>query len=159
MRILCLISHSLQLELVPDETKCLQADQGTHGLTSLGMNNTHPASSRLRITDSEVAALYHGETGAELSKDSWFIKVWLTEAARGRRVFATESGVLGLASKDVMAGDQVAILHRSGTPVVLRAFDSMKGYHDFMGCCYLEDAMFGEAMTWEEKDAQVFKLK
>jgi hypothetical protein len=35
----------------------------------------------------------------------------------------------------------------------------MEDYHDFMGCCYLEDAMFGEAITLEEKDAQVSKLK
>jgi hypothetical protein len=114
--------------------------------------------SSIRTPDSEVAALYRGESGDKPSTHTVNMKAWLTDAARGRRVFMTEFGVLGLASKDVRTGDHVAILHGSGTPVVLRCSDD-DGYHDFMSCCYLENVMFGEAMTWEEKDANIFKLK
>jgi hypothetical protein len=90
-RILRLITHSLQLELNSGTVIPAQVDHADRDVVaSPNTHNPQPASSRLRVPDSEVAALYRNETGANLSRDTWFIKAWLTEAARGRRVFATK---------------------------------------------------------------------
>jgi hypothetical protein len=59
MRILRLISHSLQLELLPDSAQSSR-DQGIYDTTSLETDNLKPASSRVRIPDNQVAALYRG---------------------------------------------------------------------------------------------------
>lgn len=48
-------------------------------------------------------------------------------------------------------------------PVVLRPMEKEEEeretlYYRFIGVCYLEGAMFGEAVSWAEDDAHVLKL-
>jgi hypothetical protein len=68
----------------------------------------------------------------------------------------TREEKLGLAPRLVSVGDMIAILHGLEVPVVLRQLRN--GTHIVVGQCYLEDAMFGEAVTWEEYEADTFTL-
>ncbi|KAH7074109.1 heterokaryon incompatibility protein-domain-containing protein [Paraphoma chrysanthemicola] len=53
-------------------------------------------------------------------------------------------------------GDMLAIVHGSITPLLLR--NSGNGNYSMGGQCYLENAMFGEAVTWEEDQADILPL-
>lgn len=53
-------------------------------------------------------------------------------------------------------GDVNAILHGSIFPLLLRS--RRDGTYYVKGRCYLENAMFGEAVTWEEDEADIFPL-
>lgn len=70
--------------------------------------------------------------------------------ADDRKIFVTEKGKLCLASL-AKEGDVVVILHGSTTPVILRLYAEAR-YLVIMDC-YLEEAMFGEAVTWSEEEA------
>ena len=61
----------------------------------------------------------------------------------------------GFACKTVVPNDLVCIILGSRTPVVLRRSG---GNFVFVGQCYLEDAMHGEAVTWEEEEGETFIL-
>jgi hypothetical protein len=63
---------------------------------------------------------------------------------------------LCLVPSTASAGDLVAILHGFQVPIVLRPAEG--GNYIVVGQCYLEDAMFGEAMTWKEDEADKFTL-
>jgi hypothetical protein len=80
------------------------------------------------------------------------------QAAVGRKIFQGLGGLnprLGLAPKTAKPGDFVAILHGCSTPVIIRPEG---GEYRFIGSCYYESAMFGEAVDWEEKNASYFRL-
>jgi hypothetical protein len=80
----------------------------------------------------------------------------LSRIAAGRRLFVGEDGKLGLAHQSIENGDLICILHGSKTPVILRPRGD--GWYETKGQCYFEDAMHGEALTWEEEDAEEFVL-
>lgn len=73
-----------------------------------------------------------------------------------KQIIQGESGKLGLAPWTSQEGDVIAILHGSRTPVILR--EESPGKFWFVGQCYLEDVMYGEAVTWEEDEADTFTL-
>ena len=77
-----------------------------------------------------------------------------------RRVFVTAQGRLGLGPRTVQAGDQISLLHGSTTPIVLRQSNQPGGtlIYTVVGDCYLENVMFGEAMTWKEDECNWFTL-
>lgn len=50
----------------------------------------------------------------------------------------------------------IAIIHGSNAPVVLSS--GVGGTYTVGGYCYLENAMYGDACTWEEDDADVLAL-
>jgi hypothetical protein len=55
---------------------------------------------------------------------------------------------------------EIAILHGSRTPVIMMDAENdgkSKAYRVY-GQCYVEDHMYGEALDWEEQDADVFEL-
>ena len=160
--LLRMISHGIQLDPNFNTSERWNViDSSVENFTSVSDRSYgQEIQSHLPILDSDIAALYRGE---DVERDNkWYILNGLTEAARGRRIFKTETGCLGLASKAVQPGDKVAILHGSGTPGVLRSSKERNfgngDYYEFMGCCYLEGTMFGEATTWAEKDADVLRL-
>lgn len=55
-----------------------------------------------------------------------------------------------------MLCDLVVILHGFQVPMVLRPTEG--GAHIVVGQCYIEDAKYGEAMTWKEDEADEFTL-
>jgi len=72
-----------------------------------------------------------------------------------QRVIYTWKSRLGFACKTVLLNELVCIIHGSNTPVVLRRSE---GNFVFVEQCYLEDAMHGEAVIWEEEEADTFIL-
>lgn len=80
---------------------------------------------------------------------------YCAKSASRRHVFQSSSGKLGLATK-VETGHLIAILHGCTTPVLLRPHSA--GTYLFVATCYFEDAMFGEAVTWADQDADEFVL-
>lgn len=74
-----------------------------------------------------------------------------------KRIVYTENGKIGLAPQMACLNDVICILHGSKTPIVLRR--SLTG-PDWLviGQCYLEDVMHGEAVTWQEDEADTFEL-
>ncbi|KAH7380168.1 heterokaryon incompatibility protein-domain-containing protein [Pyrenochaeta sp. MPI-SDFR-AT-0127] len=76
----------------------------------------------------------------------WDYQMWLTQ-----------SGRLSLIPPiDCEKGDVIAIIHGCETPVLMRSRED--GTYAVLGLCYLEDTMFGEAVTWEENEATFFQL-
>ncbi|KAF2649500.1 HET-domain-containing protein [Lophiostoma macrostomum CBS 122681] len=74
-------------------------------------------------------------------------------------VFLSASGDFGYTYGSTVKGDLVCILHGSRVPVILRpANDSSDTTYKVIGWCYLDNAMFGEAVNWEEEEAQEFVL-
>ena len=70
---------------------------------------------------------------------------------RTRRLFCTASGKLGLGSSATELGDQIAIIHGSKTPLILRSREG--GKFRLVGQCYVEEIMYGEACIWHENEA------
>jgi Heterokaryon incompatibility protein (HET) len=100
--------------------------------------------------------------GANL-EDLGLISRTLNDFAHGNAVVITEGKKFALAPssengnwvQDGDTRDAIAILHGSRVPVVLR---EVTGGYKVVGQCYLEDAMFGEAVTWEEHEADTLTL-
>ena len=66
-------------------------------------------------------------------------------ACHGRCFFTTEKGYMGLAPPSTRSGDLICVLLGGKTPYVLRR--DGKGFHRFIGECYIEGLMNGEAMN------------
>jgi len=80
----------------------------------------------------------------------------LSRVAVDRRLVSSEDGRLGLVHHSVQSGDLITILHGSRTPIVLR--HRSDGKYEVKGQCYFEDSMHGQAVFWEEDEANEFVL-
>jgi hypothetical protein len=74
----------------------------------------------------------------------------------GRMLFKGDADKYGLAPSDSKVGDLVCILHGSDVPVILRR--GAGNTYTFIGQCYFEGCMYGEAVKWEEDEAEEFYL-
>jgi hypothetical protein len=63
---------------------------------------------------------------------------------------------LGLAHETVCKGDLICIVYGSKVPLILRRVTD--GQYRLVGQCYLEGYMRGEAVTWNEREADDFIL-
>jgi hypothetical protein len=84
---------------------------------------------------------------------------------RGRRFVRTEKGRLGLVpavgsqgTSDGKKGSAIVVLHGCIVPVVLELVDEERGEWKLLGDCYAEGVMRGEAVAWNEGDADNFVL-
>ncbi|KAH7350588.1 hypothetical protein BKA65DRAFT_241999 [Rhexocercosporidium sp. MPI-PUGE-AT-0058] len=80
---------------------------------------------------------------------------------RRRRVFVTLDRKLGLGMESMRLGDDITLIHGSSAPLILRqktAGDGTKLY-ELVGQCYVEGAMYGEACTWDEFNADERALR
>lgn len=75
-----------------------------------------------------------------------------------RRLIQTTDKKLGLAPRTTKPQDLIAILHGSTVPVVLRESAATPGHYRLIGQCYVENVMMGEAVTWEEDEADEFSI-
>jgi hypothetical protein len=73
----------------------------------------------------------------------------MRRACVNRRLFVTKDRRLGLGPRTMEEGDVIGILSGSLWPVVLR--ECCESRYRVVGVCYLECAMFGEALTKERK--------
>jgi hypothetical protein len=80
----------------------------------------------------------------------------MTRVAQERQLAVGKNGKLGLVHNSVAGGDLVVILHGCRTPVILTP--RADGRYECKGQCYWEDSMHGQAVTWEEDDAEEMYL-
>ncbi|OQU97633.1 hypothetical protein CLAIMM_03533 [Cladophialophora immunda] len=69
-------------------------------------------------------------------------------AARGRRLFLTAAGHIGLGPGETRVGDSVCIVGGSSMPLILRPRNGEDS--TFVGPCYVDDIMDGEAVSAAE---------
>ncbi|KAJ2967480.1 hypothetical protein NQ176_g9640 [Zarea fungicola] len=83
--------------------------------------------------------------------DRFFSDAWkhAVRIAKGRTLFSTKSGRLGLGSYCVQAGDVATILDGTGVPILLRPAGSM---YNYVGDAYIEGVMYGELMELEQSE-------
>jgi hypothetical protein len=68
-------------------------------------------------------------------------------ATYGRKFFKTESGSIGLCPPHTKPGDEIWVLYGCRVPLMFRAQSGEEGRHyTFIGDCYLDGIMNGEAM-------------
>jgi hypothetical protein len=79
------------------------------------------------------------------------------KACHERRFFVTASGRMGLCPRGSQPGDTVAVLYGGSVPCVLREVDGQEGKWRFVGECYVEGYMFGEA-EGERREDRVFDI-
>jgi hypothetical protein len=53
---------------------------------------------------------------------------------------------------------EIVILHGSKVPIVMVEMDEAANERQVVGQCYVEGAMYGEAVDWEEEDGEVFRI-
>lgn len=97
---------------------------------------------------------HYQEKDGEANWDKWS-QIQITQY---RRLVSTTSNRVGLAPEEAEKGDLICILHGSSVPVVLRTNEDAMTYRVIVSC-YLEGVMRGEAVTWEEDEADTFLLK
>ena len=68
----------------------------------------------------------------------------------------TENGLIGMAPIRARKGDKICVLLGCSVLVVLRYTD--QGTHEFIGECYLDRFMDGEATTNNTDKAEIFLL-
>lgn len=93
------------------------------------------------------------ETGVDAA--DYFLRVRREELS-DYEIMRTRQEKLMLAPQDCLQGDSIVVLHGLKVPVVIRRL--AEGTYIVVGQCYLEDAMHGEAVTWEEDAADMFTL-
>ncbi len=71
---------------------------------------------------------------------------------KGRLLFVTEQGYVGIGYPHILVGDLVCILLGASVPHVLRERRHRNEYH-IIGDCYVHGIMYGEAMQGVTKDA------
>jgi hypothetical protein len=83
----------------------------------------------------------------------------------GRSVMGTHQGRTGLApaigtklQSGEVKGSVIAILHGCIVPVMLNVLNEERNEYQLVGDCYVEGIMHGEAVTWEESEADILVL-
>ncbi|KAF1842264.1 HET-domain-containing protein [Cucurbitaria berberidis CBS 394.84] len=77
------------------------------------------------------------------------------KACHERHFFLTARGRIGLCPRDAQEGDRIVILYGGSVPYVSRARE--RGNWTFVGECYVDGIMFGEAEKIQRQD-QIFPL-
>jgi hypothetical protein len=80
-----------------------------------------------------------------------------TEVCKGRALAMLSNFWLALAPQQVQPGDCICVLHGSTVPWVLRPTDE-EGKYEVVGQCFVDGIMYGEAVNWEEDEADTFVL-
>ena len=80
----------------------------------------------------------------------------MIRTCRYRRFIFPKMYRLGLAPRHTERGDVICILHGSNVPCILRPVHGRE--YRLVGQCYIDGIMYGEAIKWDESDAEVFIL-
>jgi hypothetical protein len=119
-----------------------------------------PYTSRLQpLADTDVERIWSiliGDNTDEVSNlDARGLWSEVGHTCHSRNIFALEKHTIALGPPNTEAGDVICILHGSKLPIVLRRQDDKWG---LVGQCYVDGAMFGEAVTWTEFEVDNFEL-
>ena len=108
------------------------------------------------IEEEEIWTLLNSDgTDDSGGNDSHSMWLEVTKICRGRTILELDQRFVALGPPNTEPGDAICILHGSKLPVVLRRQDDK---WRFIGQCYVDGVMFGEAVTWIEEDAETFEL-
>jgi hypothetical protein len=112
---------------------------------------------RIDWTDEQsIWKLLNGERGAQHGgldeRRVWF---QVTRMCDHRTILALEAHTMALGPPNTEPGDVVCILHGSKLPIILRRQGER---WRFIGQCYVDGIMFGEAVTWAEDEADSFEI-
>ncbi|KAF2479245.1 heterokaryon incompatibility protein-domain-containing protein [Neohortaea acidophila] len=72
-------------------------------------------------------------------------------AARNRRFFTTDTGLVGLGPRSMRPDGIVAVVYGSALPVMLRRVNE---YYNLVGVCYVDGIMYGEAVKRHRADGK-----
>ncbi|GME45589.1 putative flavin-binding monooxygenase-like protein [Neofusicoccum parvum] len=132
-------------------------------LNVVAWNGVRPEKSAEEILRREPLRL-HPEEDPDWAIDDRSLGLTLS-MAMGRRFMRSEQGRTGLVPKlgtetpsGGKPGSAIAVLHGCSVPVVLEKQDGEENVYKLVGDCYVEGIMFGEAVEWEEKDADTLIL-
>ncbi|KAK3360499.1 heterokaryon incompatibility protein-domain-containing protein [Lasiosphaeria hispida] len=103
---------------------------------------SQPTRNPLRLAKTSLHLTAHGEAeyGAYLQR--------VQAACAHRRLLVTRRGWMGLAPWNAEVRDVVAVLYGGKTPFVLRP-EKVPGEYGFVGECFVQGIMGGEALGWE----------
>ncbi|KAK0716043.1 hypothetical protein B0H67DRAFT_582287 [Lasiosphaeris hirsuta] len=103
---------------------------------------SHSTRNPLRLAKNSLHLVVHGEAeyGAYLQR--------IQAACAHRRLLVTRRGWMGLAPWNAEVGDVVVVLYGGKTPYVLRP-RKLPGEYEFVGECFVQGIMGGEALGWE----------
>lgn len=128
-----------QIEGLPECDNSLDSDNGPIGTEHSDISDPND---RNGLEYACIHAFY-------LAKERRFFK---TQQPWNVNVEGVESRI-GLGPGCMQTGDEIAILHGANFPVVLRRIEGREQRYEFIGDCYVDGVMFGEAVDWEEEDA------
>lgn len=86
----------------------------------------------------------------------------LTNVCQRRKVFTTVSGYLGIGPETMREGDLLVVLYGLRWCVILRGSQTYPGDCDFVGVCYVEGIMYGEATREHRargKADEIFRIR
>jgi hypothetical protein len=93
------------------------------------------------------------------------VRVMCVRMGIGRSVMRTRHGRTGLApavgtrlQRGEVKESVIAILHGCIVPVMLNVLNEERNEYQLVGDCYVEGIMHGEAVTWEEGEADILVL-
>jgi hypothetical protein len=126
-----------------------------------------------RLSDEDAVEKYHElESLREVSvnglplpqewsaaKKDMHRQIWInTEVCKGRRLAVLEKHWVMLGPKNARKWDHIAVINGSTVPWVLRSVDIVEGTYKVVGQCFVDGAMYGETVNWNEDDAETFVL-
>ena len=147
-------------------------------ITADGFNNSIAFPERReivagRLSDEDAVERYHElESLREVSVNGlplpqeWSVakkdmhrQIWInTEVCKGRRLAVLEKHWVMLGPKNARKWDHIAVINGSTVPWVLRSVNMVEGTYKVVGQCFVDGAMYGETVNWNEDDAKTFVL-
>lgn len=93
--------------------------------------------------------------------DGFLSRASTTTSSMGRRLMATDTGLVGMAPKRAQKGDVVCILLGCSIPLVLRPSPGGDGTFTLVGECYLDEYMNGEILQGvgaQQRETREFRI-
>ncbi|TGO45811.1 hypothetical protein BOTNAR_0637g00050 [Botryotinia narcissicola] len=82
--------------------------------------------------------------------DQWLDEKIMREQVQNQKFFVTKGGMMGLGHLDTEPGDEVWVFDGGNFPFLVKRQERENVYdYDFVGCCYVQSIMFGEAYVGE----------
>ncbi|MCJ1282213.1 hypothetical protein MMC26_001536 [Xylographa opegraphella] len=132
-------------------------DGAEENLLAMEKRNSLRAAAR-EMLDAFAFSVARGDKTQErpLELQNWLIRLAeMSQPCIGRKLVELAKYRLGLCPRDGQLGDVVCILHGSRVPVLLRPRGDC---YEVVGQCYVHGIMEGEAVDWEEDEADLFTL-
>nr|OQO27261.1 hypothetical protein B0A51_04897 [Rachicladosporium sp. CCFEE 5018] len=105
-----------------------------------------------QIRDIDASDSLNAPEYSEVSTEEVVFHSMLDKPMASRRMFQTDTQLLGLAHVAAMAGDEVWILSDAKVPFVLRLLSDSTGRYSLVGEAYVHGVMFGQLVNEDDPD-------